>query len=180
MLHELRHTLAGARGDREYLAADLSSAAAASTATVAARSSRSTLLTAIVDRHMHLGERLRDVAVARRRPLAPVEHQQRRIGALEFLAHPPSHALGQHVAGALHARQVDEHDLPLAASVRTPRIARRVVCGRSETIATLPPTIALTSVDLPTFGRPASATKPLRVSAASGSPAGSLKSCPSA
>ena len=50
--------------------------------------------------------------------------------------------------------------------VSTPRIARRVVCGLSETIATLWPTIALTSVDLPTFGRPASATKPDLVIAA--------------
>ena len=38
---------------------------------------------------------------------------------------------------------------------------RRVVCGLSETIATLPPQSAFTSVDLPTFGRPATATKPL-------------------
>src|SRR5213076_1330573 len=38
---------------------------------------------------------------------------------------------------------------------------RRVVCGLSETITTLPPQSALTSVDLPTFGRPATATKPL-------------------
>ena len=45
----------------------------------------------------------------------------------------------------------------------TPRIARRVVCGLSETIATFAPTIALASVDLPTFGRPASAMKPERV-----------------
>ena len=37
---------------------------------------------------------------------------------------------------------------------------RRVVCGLSETIATLPPQSAFTSVDLPTFGRPATATKP--------------------
>ena len=50
-----------------------------------------------------------------------------------------------------------------SGAVTTPRIARRVVCGLSETIATLWPTIALTSVDLPTFGRPASATKPDRV-----------------
>src|SRR3954453_24167986 len=48
-------------------------------------------------------------------------------------------------------------------AVATPRIARRVVCGLSETIAILRPTSALTSVDLPTFGRPASATKPERV-----------------
>src|SRR5215470_16966391 len=38
---------------------------------------------------------------------------------------------------------------------------RRVVCGLSETIATLPPASALTSVDFPTFGRPATATNPL-------------------
>src|SRR4051794_18907043 len=50
-----------------------------------------------------------------------------------------------------------------SGTVTTPRIARRVVCGLSETIATLCPTIALTSVDLPTLGRPASATKPERV-----------------
>ena len=50
-----------------------------------------------------------------------------------------------------------------SSRVATPRIARRVVCGLSETIAILRPTIALTSVDLPTFGRPASATKPARV-----------------
>src|SRR4051794_19776096 len=52
--------------------------------------------------------------------------------------------------------------------VATPRIARRVVWGLSETIATLRPTIALTSVDLPTFGRPASATKPDRLMAPPG------------
>jgi hypothetical protein len=44
-----------------------------------------------------------------------------------------------------------------------PRIARRVVCGRTETIATRLPTIALTSVDLPTLGRPAKPMKPARV-----------------
>src|ERR687888_2330129 len=48
-----------------------------------------------------------------------------------------------------------------------PKIRRRVVCGLSETIATLPPQSALTSVDFPTFGRPATATKPLFTSAAS-------------
>ena len=42
----------------------------------------------------------------------------------------------------------------------TPKMRRRVVCGLSETIATFPPASAFTSVDLPTFGRPATATKP--------------------
>src|SRR3954463_8239480 len=47
--------------------------------------------------------------------------------------------------------------------VSTPRMARRVVCGLSDTIATLWPIIAFTGVDLPTFGRPASATNPDRL-----------------
>src|SRR3954470_9838587 len=42
-----------------------------------------------------------------------------------------------------------------------PKMRRRVVCGLSETIATLPPASALTSVDFPTLGRPATATNPL-------------------
>src|SRR5881275_716177 len=42
-----------------------------------------------------------------------------------------------------------------------PKIRRWVVCGLSETIATFRPTSALTRVDLPTFGRPATATNPL-------------------
>ena len=44
--------------------------------------------------------------------------------------------------------------------VCTPRMRCRVVCGLSETIATFVPVSAFTSVDLPTFGRPATATKP--------------------
>lgn len=38
----------------------------------------------------------------------------------------------------------------------------RVVCGFGLTIASLLPTKALSKVDLPTFGRPTSATKPQR------------------
>ena len=49
-----------------------------------------------------------------------------------------------------------------SSPVAMPRIARRVVCGRFETIATFSPTSAFSSVDLPTLGRPASATKPER------------------
>src|ERR1700748_3856918 len=41
-----------------------------------------------------------------------------------------------------------------------PRISARVVCTLRETIVTLEPTSALTSVDLPTFGAPIRATKP--------------------
>ena len=43
-----------------------------------------------------------------------------------------------------------------------PRITRRVVCGRSLVIATLAPTRALVSVDLPTLGRPTRDANPER------------------
>src|SRR5437762_775033 len=46
-----------------------------------------------------------------------------------------------------------------------PRISARVVCTFRETIVTLEPTKALTSVDLPTLGAPISATKPQAVPA---------------
>src|SRR5206468_12541361 len=46
--------------------------------------------------------------------------------------------------------------------VTTPRMRWRVVCGFAVTMLTLRPTRALTSVDLPTFGRPTMATWPAR------------------
>src|SRR3954470_19823331 len=49
-------------------------------------------------------------------------------------------------------------------SMTMPRIRARVVCTLRETMVTLEPTSALTSVDLPTLGAPISATKPQRVS----------------
>src|ERR1700733_11547816 len=48
-------------------------------------------------------------------------------------------------------------------SITMPRIRARVVCTLRETMVTLEPTRALTSVDLPTLGAPISATKPQRV-----------------
>ena len=44
-----------------------------------------------------------------------------------------------------------------------PRISARVVWTFFDTIVTFEPTSALTSVDLPTFGAPISATNPQRV-----------------
>ena len=55
-------------------------------------------------------------------------------------------------------------------AIAMPRISARVVCTLRETIVTLEPTSALTSVDLPTFGAPISATKPQRVAAAGDGP----------
>src|SRR5689334_25388974 len=49
-------------------------------------------------------------------------------------------------------------------SMTMPRISARVVCTLRETMVTLEPTSALTSVDLPTLGAPIRATKPQRVS----------------
>ena len=43
----------------------------------------------------------------------------------------------------------------------TPRIARRVVWGRDDMIATFSPTSAFMSVDLPTLGLPTKHAKPL-------------------
>src|SRR6478609_2163664 len=51
-----------------------------------------------------------------------------------------------------------------AGRFRMPRIARRVVCGLSEVIATFSPTSAFVSVDLPTLGRPTKVTNPDRPS----------------
>ena len=55
-------------------------------------------------------------------------------------------------------------------SITMPRISARVVCTLRETMVTLEPTSALTSVDLPTLGAPISATKPQRVAAGAASP----------
>src|SRR6202162_903192 len=58
-------------------------------------------------------------------------------------------------------------------SITMPRINARVVCTLRETIVTLEPTSALTSVDLPTLGAPISATKPQRVATGAASAGGS-------
>ena len=50
----------------------------------------------------------------------------------------------------------------LAPSMAMPRTGTRVVCALRDTIVTLAPTSALTSVDLPAFGAPTMAMKPQR------------------
>ena len=74
------------------------------------------------DRHRQPGprKRSRDEPVARTDSLLAIEDQQRRVGAFELLLHPPGHARGQSVARALHARQVDQHDLAVAAAYARP------------------------------------------------------------
>ncbi len=53
--------------------------------------------------------------------------------------------------------------------VRIPRSTVRVVCGTGEVMATRAPTTRLSSVDLPTLGRPTRATNPDRCATASSS-----------
>jgi hypothetical protein len=58
----------------------------------------------------------------------------------------------------------------LSPSMAMPRTGTRVVCTLCETIDTLAPTSALTSVDLPAFGAPMTAMKPQRWSSTGGVP----------
>src|SRR4029079_6334488 len=55
-------------------------------------------------------------------------------------------------------------------SITMPRISARVVCTLRETMVTLEPTSALTSVDLPTLGAPIRATNPQAVAAGAAAP----------
>ena len=109
-------------------------------------------------------QQLGDETVPGADALLGVDDEQAAVGVGELALDPVLHALGERIPGALdpgRSTSTSCQSGPLA----TPRIARRVVCGLSETIATLAPTIALASVDLPTLGRPAKATKPDRVAA---------------
>ena len=56
-------------------------------------------------------ERVGDEAVARADALLAVEHDQRGVGVGELALDAALHALGQRVARALDAGQVDEHEL---------------------------------------------------------------------
>src|SRR5262245_26951893 len=78
------------------------------------------------------------------------------VESARSFARSPSNVRGLWIPG------VSSRTICDASVVRTPRTWVRVVCGRSETIDTLRPTSWLTSVDLPTLGRPTIATNPER------------------
>ncbi len=144
------------------------SAAAWRAAMVRGRSSRSTLLTAITT---GTGDARSEVAM-KRSPGPTPSRALRTISAASESASSRSTRRCIRWVSASRGRWTPGRSTRTScepAVVATPRIARRVVCGLSETIATFWPTIALTRVDLPTLGRPASATNPDRV-ATSGSP----------
>ena len=74
--------------------------------------------------------------------------------------------------------RVDEDDLARARSLKTPVIRLRVVWGLGVTIASFSPTIRLSSVDLPTLGRPKIATVPATVPATLPAPVAAAESLP--
>src|SRR5579871_293796 len=78
------------------------------------------------------------------------------LHAVETIARS-SRLLGEKIPG-VSTRMICEWP-----SIAMPRIRARVVCTLRETMVTLEPTSALTSVDFPTLGAPISATKPQRV-----------------
>ena len=90
-----------------------------------------------------------------------VEEHEGRVHLGQGVVHGRLHAPRERVERLLEARQVEQHDLA-APRLTTPVMRRRVVCGWSLTMLTLRPTSAFTSVDLPTLGRPNTATKPER------------------
>jgi hypothetical protein len=67
------------------------------------------------DRHFGVADRGRDEAVAGPHALLAVQDEQRRVGVGQLALHPALHPLGQRIARPLHARQVDQHELPVVA-----------------------------------------------------------------
>ena len=120
VLDQCLHPRAGARGDRKHLAVQRQPVGLLEHS--GRRRPAQTVHLVDRDRHRQPGprERSRDEPVARTDSLLPIEDQQRGIGAFELLLHPPGHARGERVARALHARQVDQHDLGVPARTHAP------------------------------------------------------------
>ena len=122
--------------------------------------SRSTLLSAITT-----GMPSAKTRWAMKRSPAPIRSRAEStssdaLDVLERRVDGVLHPLGQRVAAGAGSPAGRRGRAGSRRPFAMPKMRRRVVCGLSETIATLPPQSALTSVDLPTFGRPATATKP--------------------
>ena len=121
--------------------------------TVRARSSRSTLFTTVTAGTPARFDRLGDEAVARPDSCSPFSTNST---ASESASSRSTRRCIRSVSGS-RGRWTPGRSTSTSCQsspVAMPRIARRVVCGLSETIATFSPTIWLTSVDLPAFGPP--------------------------
>ena len=81
------------------------------------------------------------------------------VSATKALSRSPSNVFGLWTPG------VSIRTSWPSGRVTIPRIVWRVVCGRSEVIATFWPTSALVNVDFPTLGRPTMQANPLRIRA---------------
>ena len=101
-------------------------------------------------------------AVARPGRRRRVEHQQRRVDVGSVSSTARCMRLGERRPAAAGSPAGRAARAATPGPSAMPETRRRVVCGRSDTIVTCSPQRALTSVDLPTFGRPASATTALR------------------
>ena len=99
-----------------------------------------------------------------------LDHQQHDVHLRQRRQRLVDHEAVEGVAGLVHAGRVDEDNLPprrpsparlsASAPVQTPTMRLRVVCGVGLTMASFSPTMRLSSVDLPTLGRPTIATVP--------------------
>ena len=180
--HALEHVdvVAGRGGDRHDLDARAAACVHASiTGSSSGLPTRSTLLSATMSgccataspsaaasaSAMPLGHAA--VAVGR------VDDQQHDVGVGGRSDRGLAHVAAQRAAAVLNARRIDVGDLrarrasrPGRSTVWTPRMRSRVVCGLAETATSCRPSMRLSSVDLPTLGRPTIAQKPARTSSA--------------
>ena len=97
------------------------------------------------------------------RPLLGVDQQRDHVGVRRAAPGGRHHGALEPPLRREDAGRVDEDDLRVACASTMPRTSARVVCTLWVTIETFEPTRALSSVDLPAFGAPISATKPARV-----------------
>ena len=123
--------------------------------------SRSTLLSAITTGLLEAEDAPRDEAVAGADACARIDDEEHDVDVVEGRVDGLLHALGERVDRALEARAGRRARAGSQARARRRRCGGASCWGRVEMIATFAPQSALTSVDLPTFGRPATATKPL-------------------
>ena len=93
-------------------------------------------------------------------PLARIDHDADEIGIVRAAPGGRHHGAVEPPLRRENARRIDEDQSATCPSIAMPRISARVVCTLCETMVTLEPTSALSSVDLPALGAPISATKP--------------------
>ena len=127
---------------------------------------RSILLTAAIAGRPELRDALEHQLVLRG-PAQRLDHQHHEVGILERGGRGAVHRLVERARSpAVQARACRRTRSARCGRFTMPRMRWRVVCGRGVTMLSFCPTSALSSVDLPTFGRPTRAAKPLRKSGA--------------